>query len=210
MKYPRVSRNVSRGFSRKMNKFPPWIRKKASIDDKHAARLKSLRERGLNTVCEDANCPNICECFAKNSVTFLILGKICTRSCAFCSVAKDIKPLPPDASEPERVAAPGLPCDRDHVAVCGEQDPVAGRADLGIEAGLRRIGVGQARHARAARHQKTFHEVDQGEVRPVADGVEGNEPRQDVECGTHSGASSAISRRKDGASSVTCPSSSRA
>jgi lipoic acid synthetase len=68
------------------------------------AELKSrLRNRELVTVCEEATCPNIHECFSKGTATFMILGEVCTRRCSFCDVAHG-RPLPPDAHEPERLA----------------------------------------------------------------------------------------------------------
>jgi lipoyl synthase len=62
-----------------------------------------LRERSLHTVCEEARCPNLGECFARGTATFMLLGDRCTRRCAYCSVAT-ARPLPPDPGEPERVA----------------------------------------------------------------------------------------------------------
>jgi len=85
-------------------KRPSWLNKKISLSD--CAKVKArLRGLGLATVCEEAACPNIGECFAKNVATFLILGRVCTRSCAFCGVAKGRPPLPaPDPDEPLRAA----------------------------------------------------------------------------------------------------------
>ncbi|OGS19060.1 MAG: lipoyl synthase [Elusimicrobia bacterium RIFOXYA2_FULL_50_26] len=65
---------------------------------------KILRGAGLSTVCENAKCPNIGECFGRGVATFLIAGNVCTRGCRFCAVDKG-RPLPPDPGEPERVAA---------------------------------------------------------------------------------------------------------
>ena len=62
-----------------------------------------LQDAALHTVCESAKCPNIGECFARNTLTFMILGEVCTRSCRFCGVSKG-SPLPPDPTEPKRVA----------------------------------------------------------------------------------------------------------
>jgi lipoic acid synthetase len=62
-----------------------------------------LREQKLHTVCEEASCPNIAECFGKGTATFMILGDICTRRCPFCDVAHG-RPLPPDAQEPQHLA----------------------------------------------------------------------------------------------------------
>ncbi len=62
-----------------------------------------LQDTALHTVCESARCPNIGECFARNTLTFMILGDICTRRCRFCGVSKG-SPLPPDPTEPKRIA----------------------------------------------------------------------------------------------------------
>jgi len=62
-----------------------------------------LREHQLHTVCEEASCPNIGECFGKGTATFMILGNVCTRRCPFCDVAHG-KPQPPDSNEPENLA----------------------------------------------------------------------------------------------------------
>jgi len=83
-------------------KKPAWLNKKISLRDCADVKtlLKGLR---LNTVCEEAQCPNMGECFARRQVTFMILGAVCTRGCRFCGVAKGL-PLPPDADEPRRIA----------------------------------------------------------------------------------------------------------
>ncbi|MDP6106903.1 MAG: lipoyl synthase [Candidatus Brocadiia bacterium] len=84
-------------------KFPPWIKKR--IGDRGAAEpvLRALRELDLATVCQEAHCPNMCECFARGTATFMILGRQCTRRCTFCAVEKGL-PTPPDREEPGRVA----------------------------------------------------------------------------------------------------------
>jgi lipoic acid synthetase len=81
---------------------PVWLNKKIRFKDCSAMK-QVLRRLRLDTVCEQAICPNIGECFAHKTATFLILGKNCTRSCSFCNVQK-AKPLPVDRGEPERVA----------------------------------------------------------------------------------------------------------
>lgn len=81
---------------------PEWLRKKLS-PAAHAGMEKMLGELRLNTVCQQALCPNITECFRRKQATFLILGAVCTRLCSFCNVQK-ATPLPPDADEPGRVA----------------------------------------------------------------------------------------------------------
>jgi lipoyl synthase len=82
---------------------PEWIRVKSGSGQGYHDVKRMLREHQLHTVCEEASCPNIGECFGKGTATFMILGDVCTRRCPFCDVAHG-KPLPPDASEPENLA----------------------------------------------------------------------------------------------------------
>ena len=82
---------------------PSWIRVRIPSDNS-VARLKAkLRENRLVTVCEEASCPNIHECFSHGTATFMILGEVCTRRCSFCDVAHG-RPKPPDAAEPLSLA----------------------------------------------------------------------------------------------------------
>ena len=82
---------------------PEWIRMKVPDSARFQEIKKVLRDNNLHTVCEEASCPNIGECFSGGTATFMILGDICTRRCPFCDVAHG-KPLPPDVSEPENLA----------------------------------------------------------------------------------------------------------
>ena len=83
---------------------PAWIRVRApSLNSRFYEIKQILREQKLHTVCEEASCPNIGECFGKGTATFMILGDICTRRCPFCDVAHG-RPLPPDADEPRHLA----------------------------------------------------------------------------------------------------------
>jgi lipoic acid synthetase len=82
---------------------PEWIRMKAPDSARYQEIKRVLRDNNLHTVCEEASCPNIGECFSGGTATFMILGDICTRRCPFCDVAHG-KPLPPDALEPENLA----------------------------------------------------------------------------------------------------------
>ena len=83
---------------------PAWIRVKAGNEIGRFGEIKTLlREQKLHTVCEEAACPNIGECFGRGTATFMILGDICTRRCPFCDVGHG-KPLPPDANEPGHLA----------------------------------------------------------------------------------------------------------
>ncbi|HEY8068532.1 MAG TPA: lipoyl synthase [Burkholderiales bacterium] len=83
---------------------PDWIRVRAASPGSRFHDIKKiLREQKLHTVCEEASCPNIAECFGKGTATFMILGDICTRRCPFCDVAHG-RPLAPDAEEPRHLA----------------------------------------------------------------------------------------------------------
>src|SRR5712691_11505371 len=83
---------------------PAWIRVRAASPGSRFHEIKQiLREQRLHTVCEEASCPNIAECFGKGTATFMILGDICTRRCPFCDVAHG-RPLAPDADEPRHLA----------------------------------------------------------------------------------------------------------
>jgi lipoic acid synthetase len=83
---------------------PAWIRVRAPSADSRFQEVKDiLRRQKLHTVCEEASCPNIAECFGKGTATFMILGDICTRRCPFCDVAHG-RPLAPDADEPAHLA----------------------------------------------------------------------------------------------------------
>ena len=83
---------------------PPWIRVRAASPNSRFHEIKQiLRQQQLHTVCEEASCPNIAECFGKGTATFMILGDVCTRRCPFCDVAHG-RPLAPDAQEPQHLA----------------------------------------------------------------------------------------------------------
>jgi lipoic acid synthetase len=83
---------------------PEWIRVRAATPGSRFHDIKRiLREKRLHTVCEEASCPNIGECFGKGTATFMILGDLCTRRCPFCDVAHG-RPLAPDPEEPAHLA----------------------------------------------------------------------------------------------------------
>lgn len=84
-------------------KKPDWIRVKAPTHPVYAETRALMRARNLTTVCEEAACPNIGECWSQRHATMMIMGEICTRACAFCNVATGL-PAPLDAGEPARVA----------------------------------------------------------------------------------------------------------
>ena len=82
---------------------PSWVRVRIPGGNAVAQLKQKLRENALVTVCEEASCPNIHECFTKGTATFMVLGDVCTRRCAFCDVAHG-RPKPPDADEPIKLA----------------------------------------------------------------------------------------------------------
>jgi len=92
---------------------PEWI--KVNLSGTHETK-RVLRRYGVNTVCEEARCPNIGKCFRKNTATFMILGDRCTRRCGFCAVNSS-RPLPPDPEEPLRVAEAAHALGLDYVVI---------------------------------------------------------------------------------------------
>ncbi len=82
---------------------PAWIRAKAPTHPEVGRLKKLLRAHALHTVCEEATCPNLGECFSHGTATFMIMGRLCTRRCPFCDVAHG-RPLPLDPHEPENLA----------------------------------------------------------------------------------------------------------
>jgi len=82
---------------------PEWLKTRQPVGDNILKIKRLLRSSELHTVCEEASCPNIGECFSQRTATFLILGDVCTRGCRFCNVENGV-PMPLDFDEPERVA----------------------------------------------------------------------------------------------------------
>jgi len=82
---------------------PPWLRKSLPRAGECQTVRKLIKANRLHTVCEEALCPNIGECFSRGTATFLIMGTVCTRGCRFCAIPRG-RPAPPDLEEPSRVA----------------------------------------------------------------------------------------------------------
>ncbi len=96
--------------------YPQWLRKPAP-DRKILESMESLLQgHSLNTVCREANCPNVGECFGNRTATFMILGTICTRNCPFCNVGEG-QPGPPHPEEPHRLAEAAAKLGLEHVVV---------------------------------------------------------------------------------------------
>ncbi len=82
---------------------PDWIRIKITNSKKVSELKNTIRDNGLYTVCEEASCPNLNECYTNGTATFMILGDVCTRRCPFCDVAHG-RPIAPDDDEPSQLA----------------------------------------------------------------------------------------------------------
>lgn len=95
---------------------PDWLRVRAPTGENVERVAEVLRRYGLRTVCRDARCPNVGECWEDGTATVLILGEACTRACAFCSVGKGT-PKPPDPYEPARVAWAAVELGWKHIVV---------------------------------------------------------------------------------------------
>ena len=95
---------------------PDWIRVKAPVSKGYAETRKLMRDLGLATVCEEAACPNIGECWTKKHATVMILGDTCTRACAFCNV-KTGMPRMVDPKEPEHVATAAAEMGLEHIVI---------------------------------------------------------------------------------------------
>jgi lipoic acid synthetase len=83
---------------------PPWIKARAPQGEAYEGLRALMRGLDLHTVCEEAHCPNIGDCWNRGTATFMILGDVCTRACGFCAVKTGLPARPPDPAEPRRVA----------------------------------------------------------------------------------------------------------
>ena len=99
-----------------IKKKPGWIRSKLLNSQEFFLTKSIVNQHKLNTVCQEANCPNITECWSKRHATFLIMGNICTRACAFCDVITG-KPKPLDAFEPQKISTAIKKLNLKHVVI---------------------------------------------------------------------------------------------
>lgn len=95
---------------------PAWLKRRLPAGSGYERLRSQLARNRVHTVCQEANCPNIWECFFQQTATFLILGNRCTRSCGFCAVSHGT-PEPPDAEEPERIAETAREMQLDYIVV---------------------------------------------------------------------------------------------
>jgi lipoic acid synthetase len=89
---------------RAAERLPPWLKVKLPTGPVVARLKDASRSRGLSTVCEEARCPNMGECWGGGTATFMVMGDTCTRGCRFCSVATALKPSAPDGEEPKKLS----------------------------------------------------------------------------------------------------------
>lgn len=90
--------------SRAPLRLPPWLRRPIGNARDMSEVQRIVKERQIHTICEEGRCPNRGECYANRTATFLLMGAVCTRACAFCQVDKGHAPMPLDPQEPSRVA----------------------------------------------------------------------------------------------------------
>lgn len=96
---------------------PEWLKIKLNTNENYTGLKKMMRSKNLHTVCEEAKCPNIHECWAvRKTATFMILGAVCTRACRFCAVKTGL-PTELDLQEPERVADSVVQMGLKHVVI---------------------------------------------------------------------------------------------
>ncbi|MBM09553.1 MAG: lipoyl synthase [Magnetovibrio sp.] len=112
LRHPEKAKNIPNLVTKK----PAWIRVKAPLGKEYSKTRNLIRGQKLNTVCEEAACPNIGECWSQKHATVMILGDICTRACAFCNVATG-KPRSVDFTEPERLAEAVAKTGMNHVVI---------------------------------------------------------------------------------------------
>jgi lipoic acid synthetase len=126
---------------------PPWLKVKAPGGPNYVRLRHLMRDLRLHTVCEEAHCPNIGECWEHRAATFMILGDVCTRNCAYCAVAHGT-PAPLDLDEPVRLAAAVERLDLRHVVITSvdRDDLVHGGAEIfaGCIAEIRRRAPGSS------------------------------------------------------------------
>jgi lipoic acid synthetase len=98
-------------------KRPPWLRVRAPGSGRYHELRQLLDARRLHTVCSSAACPNVGECWAAGTATFMILGNECTRACRFCDVKTSTRPKPVDLDEPARLAEAATLMELDHIVI---------------------------------------------------------------------------------------------
>ncbi len=129
---------------------PPWLKVRAPGGPGFVDTQTAVRSLGLHTVCEEAQCPNIGECWGHRTATFMLLGDVCTRNCTFCAVRHG-RPLPVDPDEPTRIARA--------VGRLGQVGLGGKRQTLQIFERMKRIGgqVASTEHLPIVRRKRQHH-----------------------------------------------------
>lgn len=112
---------------------PPWLKVKLPTGENVARLKEASRSRGLSTVCEEARCPNLAECWGGGTATFMVMGDTCTRGCRFCSVGTAVRPPLPDPEEPAKLALTVKEMAVDYIVlttVCRDDLPDQGASHL--------------------------------------------------------------------------------
>ena len=126
-------------FHPSMTRCPPYLLKKIRLGGETFRLKERLRSLGVATVCEQALCPNISECFSAGELTFMAMGEICTRSCRFCGVRRG-RPLPLDPAEPEKIGAAAQELELKFVVITSvTRDDLADGGAAHLAAVIRRI-----------------------------------------------------------------------
>lgn len=124
---------------------PAWIRAKAPAGAEYERLRGLIAKQGLHTVCQEATCPNIGDCWARGTLTIMILGDVCTRSCGFCNVRTG-RPQPPDPDEPRRVAESVAQLDLTHIVItCVDRDDLPDGGAAHWAETIRRVRVASPR-----------------------------------------------------------------
>ncbi|MBQ8498947.1 lipoyl synthase [Chlamydia sp.] len=140
-------------------RFPKWLRQKLPIGRVFSQTDKTIKNKGLPTVCEEASCPNRTRCWSRHTATYLALGDACTRRCGFCDIDFTKNPLPPDPQEGEKIAASAKALGLKHIVIT-----MVSRDDL-------KDGGASA----LARIVKTLHtELPEATIEVLASDFEGN------------------------------------
>jgi lipoyl synthase len=118
---------------------PAWLKRTIPAGDRYAWIKRQARELDLHTVCEEARCPNIGECWQGGTATFMLMGDTCTRGCRFCSVKTSRRPGPLDPAEPDKIAATIAAMDLDYVVLTTvDRDDLPDQGAAHIAAVIRR------------------------------------------------------------------------
>ncbi len=117
---------------------PAWLKRTIPAGDRYAWIKRRARALDLHTVCEEARCPNIGECWQGGTATFMLMGDTCTRGCKFCAVKTSRRPAPPDPAEPAKIASTIAAMDLDYVVLTTvDRDDLADQGAAHIAAAIR-------------------------------------------------------------------------